>query len=36
MQNKNWIHIAQKYNGASQVGCGQKIQDAYNDLKVNW
>lgn len=36
MRNKNWLLIAQKYNGASQVGYDQKIQDAYNALKTNW
>ena len=36
MRDKNWLLIAQKYNGASQIGYDEKIQDAYNDLKINW
>jgi hypothetical protein len=36
MRAKNWLAIAQKYNGANQVGYDTKIQDAYNDLKNSW
>ncbi|PZP22341.1 N-acetylmuramidase domain-containing protein [Pseudomonas kuykendallii] len=36
MKNKNWISIAEKYNGLSQVGYNTKIEQAYDKLKGKW
>ena len=36
MRNKDWTRIAQKYNGASQIGYDVKIRNAYENLKQNW
>jgi hypothetical protein len=36
MKSKNWLSIARKYNGKSQVGYDTKIKNAYNSLKSSW
>ncbi|WP_460154659.1 N-acetylmuramidase domain-containing protein [Pseudomonas sp. S2_G10] len=36
MKNKDWLLIAQKYNGKGQIGYDVKIRSAYDSLKQNW
>jgi hypothetical protein len=36
MRNKDWLLIAQKYNGKGQIGYDVKIRSAYESLKQNW
>jgi len=36
MKDRDWLTIARKYNGTSQVGYDVKIERAYNSLKLEW
>ncbi|MBV7477385.1 N-acetylmuramidase domain-containing protein [Pseudomonas sp. PDM31] len=36
MRSKDWLQIAQKYNGKGQIGYDVKIRSAYEKLKQNW